>query len=163
MVACGTSELGCDIFMDKMLGYMLSWTMYGTWLQGKEKGFVKDGIVRGENPALRRSNEQNMSGPIVRLGKKEKCIVRDAIIAASKELEQFIYVVTVQSNHVHVVCGYSGRPIGNVVSYYKNAGRISLKQFGFEGKLWTRGYDVRYCYDEGSLRGRIRYVGKHEE
>jgi len=32
--------------MAKTLGYMITWTTYGTWLQGGEKGFVKNGVVR---------------------------------------------------------------------------------------------------------------------
>ncbi len=95
------------------------------------------------------------------MGKKEKGIVRKAMITVSKELEQVVYAVTVQSNHVHVVCGHLEKPIGNVVSYYKNAGRMALKQFGFEGKLWSRGYDVRYCYAAASLEVRIAYVEGH--
>ncbi len=38
--------------MAKTLGYMVTLTTYGTWLQGNEKGFVKDGVVRGENVAF---------------------------------------------------------------------------------------------------------------
>jgi hypothetical protein len=29
--------------MSKTVGYMVTWTTYGTWLQGEKKGFVKDG------------------------------------------------------------------------------------------------------------------------
>ena len=31
--------------MAKTLGYMITWTTYGTWLQGDERGYVKDGNI----------------------------------------------------------------------------------------------------------------------
>ena len=64
---------------------------------------------------------------------------------------------------MHIVVGYDGRPAEEAVRRYKNAATVALRNDGLRGRVWTRGYDVRYCYDEGSLRGRIRYVGKHEE
>jgi len=66
---------------------LLTWTTYGTWLQGSIKGFVKDGEVRGENAALQKS--------------------------------------------------------------------------GYDGKVWTRGYDKRFCFDQKGLRERTKYVEGH--
>lgn len=157
------SRFGYDICMGEMLGYMLSWTMYGTWLQGNEKGFVKDGVVRGENPVLRRSNKQNLEGPIVRLSRKEKGIVREAIITAGEKYGQRILAVSVQSNHVHVVCDYIEVPIGVMVARYKSAGRSALGREGRTGRTWTKGYDKRFCFDEAALRSRIKYVEGHGE
>ena len=39
---------------------MLTWTTYGTWLQGELKGFVKNGKAQCENDALRKSNIRNL-------------------------------------------------------------------------------------------------------
>lgn len=38
-----------------------------------------------------------------------------------------------------------------------------MKKAGFEGKLWGKGYDKRYCYDNKGLQARIEYVGRHCE
>jgi len=48
--------------------------------------------------------------------------------------------------------------IEKVVAYYKTAGRLALKGMGCTGKVWTRGYDKRFCFDRASLRRRIEYV-----
>jgi hypothetical protein len=29
--------------MSKIIGYMVTWTTYGSWLPGDERGYVKDG------------------------------------------------------------------------------------------------------------------------
>jgi len=134
--------------------------MYGTWLQGKEKGFVKDGVIRGGNIAIKRDCERKLKCSPIRLNSKEKRIVQEAIISAGEKYNQQILAISVHSNHVHVVCDYSEIPIGMMVARYKAAGRLAL---GRGGRIWTKGYDVRYCYDEGSLKTRVSYVNSHGE
>jgi uncharacterized protein YlzI (FlbEa/FlbD family) len=148
--------------MAKTVGYMITWTTYGTWLQGEGKGFVKKGEVRGENIALKKSNIENMPGTAVKLGQKEKIIVREAIKEAAKRFKQKILAIAVYSNHVHIVCEYVDVPIGIIVGYYKNAARAALQNNGFKGRVWTSGYDKRFRFDEEALRARIEYVNKHE-
>jgi REP element-mobilizing transposase RayT len=137
--------------------------MYGTWLQGNAKGFVADGEVRGENIALKKSNVENLRGMVVRLSRREKEIVRNAIIGAAKRFDQKILAIAVYSNHVHIVCEYVDVPINVIVGYYKNAGRVALKECGFEGRVWTRGYDKRFCFSGKDLRTKVDYVNKHEK
>jgi hypothetical protein len=73
--------------MAKTIGYMITFTTYGTWLQGEEKGFAKDGEVRGENIALKKDCEKKLEEEPVRLGRKEKDIVREAILEAAKRFK----------------------------------------------------------------------------
>ena len=141
---------------------MLTWTTYGTWLQGEKKGFVKDGEVKGENVGLKKDCEDKLKQPRVLLRGKEKKIVRETILEAAKQFKQNIRAIEVCSNHVHVVCEYVDVPIGVLVAYYKYAGRKALQKCGHEGKVWTRRYDKRFCYDVKSLKNRIDYIEKHE-
>jgi len=110
-----------------------------------------------------RSNIRNLKGNALRLNRKQREIVSGTIFEVSKRFGQKIHAIAVCSNHVHVVCEYVDVPIDVVVSYYKSAGRAALKKFGFVGKVWTRGYDKRYCFDEKSLTARIDYVRKHSK
>jgi len=119
--------------MAKTVGYMVTWTTYGTWLQGNAKGFVTGGEVRGENIALKKSNFGNLKGAAARLGRREKEIVRNAIIEAAKRFEQKILAIAVYSNHVHIVCEYVDIPINVIVGYYKNAGRVALQKKRIRG------------------------------
>ena len=144
-----------------IVGYMITWTTYGSWLQGEDKGFVKDGEIRGENIALKTDCEKKLKSLPVPLRRKEKEIVRKAILEAAKRFKQNILSIAVCSNHVHIVCEYVEVPIGVVVGYYKNAGRKVLQKSGFIGRVWMRGYDKRYCFDEESLRARVEYVRRH--
>jgi len=145
----------------KTLGYMITWTTYGTWLQGDKRGYVKKGRTLPGNKSLRDSNTRLQSQDAIWLSPDQQQIVREAIIREAVSHGQRMYALTVQSNHVHLVVEYSHLPIGTIVAYYKKAGRLTLKATNQSGKLWTRGYDKRYCFDREALDQRIRYVQDH--
>lgn len=141
---------------------MITWTTYGTWLQGDKKGYVKDGQVLGENVGLYESNKTSLESERVKLNKKEQEIVRQAIMNMACGLGQKIYALAICSNHVHIVAGNFDEVIGKIVVRYKKVSTVALRKNGFSGKVWTKGYDKRFCYDEDALRNRIEYVISHE-
>lgn len=147
--------------MGKTLGYMITWTTYGTWLQGDKRGYVKDGEVSGENKELREANRAAQKSKGVKLRRKEKEIVRKAIGSEAEKLGQRIYAVAVCSNHVHVVADNIDEDLGKVAGRYKRAGTMALRRKGFVGRVWTKGYDKRFCFDKKALEERIRYVQRH--
>jgi len=138
--------------MAKMIGYMITWTTYGTWLQGEKKGYVKKVKVFCGNAKLQKSNVIKQKGKAVRLDKKNCAIVREAILNEAEKLGQVIYSLAVCSSHVHLVAGR-----------YKRAATTALRANGFVERVWTKGYDKRYCFDEESLRNRIGYVQGHNQ
>jgi REP element-mobilizing transposase RayT len=140
------------------LGYMLTWTTYGTWLQGHKKGYVKKGKTLLPDKKLQQANKEAQSEETFRLTPQQKKVVRDAIMNQAIIIGQKVLALSVCSNHVHIVAEYIPKPICDVVAYYKKAGRLALKNFGIEGKIWTTGYDKRYCFDQKSLQQRIKYV-----
>ena len=142
---------------------MLTWTTYGTWLQGHEKGWVKDGEVFEKREGLRRDNERRLVCGPVRFGGKEKRIIAEAIKKEAEEAGLVLKTLAVCSNHVHVVYEYSVCEIGEVVKKFKHAGRRALKRHGVTGNVWTDGYDKRFCFDEKALKNRIEYVNNHDE
>jgi len=125
--------------MGERTGYMVTWTTYGTWLQGDERRFVKNGQVLDGCVGLRKANEKKRKGNAVKLNKGERDVVRRAIEAEAKRIGESILALSVWSNHVHVVIGAGGRPVRGVVSRLKCAGYYALRQRGINGRIWTRG------------------------
>ena len=149
------------VFMGKMLGYMLTWTTYGTWLQGDERGWVKDGETLGANAGLKRSNEERMIQSAVRLNSEQKEVVRRSVLEQAERVGQEVLALAVWSTHVHVVLGANEESIEEAAGYYKNGTRKALHDHGLKGKVWTKGYGKRFCYDEGGLEQKIAYVQGH--
>jgi REP element-mobilizing transposase RayT len=108
-----------------------------------------------------RSNIRNLKDDVVRLNREQRAIVSEAIVEASKRFKQKICAIAVRSNHVHIVAEYVGVPISVLAGYYKSAGRVALKEYGFKGKVWTKGFDKRFCFSEKDLRTRVDYVNRH--
>jgi len=142
---------------------MLTWTTYGSWLQGDRRGYVKDGEILLANKALNAANRAVMASPEVSLTAVQRRIAEDALRKEAETLGQELLAVAVGNNHVHVVVTANGLEPGNSVSHYKNAARLTLQSDGFRGRLWTRGFSKRYCFDEHGLHAMIEYVNAHNK
>ena len=138
--------------MAKTVAYTITWTTYGTWLQGDERGYVKNGQIFPPNQSLEDSNNQNLSKEPVRLSDTHRQIVQNAILEKAKQLNQKIYALFVSSNHVHIVAEYIPMPIGLVTRHYKSSAQVVLRKAGLSGRIWTKGFDKRYCFDEVNFR-----------
>jgi len=132
-------------------------------LQGDNRGYVKDGKILEKNDSLRKENIKRLKAGMVQLTHQEQKIVREAILNKAQTLGQKIYPMAVCSNHVHIVAERISEPIEMVVSHYKNAARIALRANGFVGKVWTRGFDKRFCFNRQQLKSRIEYVQAHHK
>jgi REP element-mobilizing transposase RayT len=149
--------------MARMIGYMITWTTYGSWLQGDERGYVKGSRILKGNMALETSNIANLKTAAVELDPQQRQIVRDAILKKAEALGQEIYALAVCTNHIHIVSERVSESIEMVVSGYKNAARLSLQANGFVGRVWTRGFDKRFCFTQQEMENRIKYVLAHDE
>ena len=141
---------------------MITWTTYGTWLQGDKRGYVKNGKILSENKNLWKRNKINQTKKAIRLTKSNRQTVREAILNEAEKLGQAIYSMAVCANHVHIVAECIDETIETVVARYKKAARQALNSNGFVGRVWTKGYDKRYCFDENSLKNKIDYVQRHD-
>jgi len=140
---------------------MLTWTAYGSWLQGDRRKYVKNGQILDPNPSLETKNKENMKYPKVSLNAPQREIIEKAIIEESAGLNQKIYAIAVRSNHIHLVTDCNFISAASAVSHYKNAARLAVESNGFVGRLWTKGFSVRYCFDEDQLKKVIQYVGRY--
>jgi len=142
---------------------MVTWTTYGTWLQGDKRGFVKKGKILEASKGLEQANRERRSGDSVKLRKGQREVVRSAIVQEAERIGEKVFAMSVWSNHVHVVIERGGKPVDKVVSRLKSATYYALRERGGEGRVWTSGYDKRFCFDEKSLRERIEYVEGHKQ
>jgi len=140
--------------MQKVFGYMLTWTAYGNWLQGDKRKYVKNGQILAPNPSLENKNKENMKYPKVSLTTSQRKIIEIAFIEESAELNQNIHAIAVGRSHIHLVTDCNFISASSAVSHYKNAARLAIESKGFVGRLWTKGFSVRYCFDEKNRHNR---------
>lgn len=142
---------------------MITWTTYGSWLQGDNRGYVRDGEILGKNETLQKANIKKLKSNVVELARQERQIVRDAILNKAESLGQKLHSLVVCSSHVHIVAEHISESIEMVVSHYKNAARLALRANGFIGRVWTRRFDKRFCFNREQLKIKIKYVQAHRE
>jgi REP element-mobilizing transposase RayT len=134
-----------------MLACMLTWTTYGTWLQGDRRGYVKNAEVLPADDDRYRANQIQMKCQVVRLSMKQRSIVQKTIVEVASKAGHNIFALAVATNHVHLLIEPAGQPFGRLVSRYKNTTRRAIEAEGFVGQLWTKGFDKRYCNSQEDM------------
>jgi len=114
---------------------MVTWTTYGTWLQGDKRGYVKDGRVLKGDQRLLELCKGLQKGRTVKLTKPEKEVVRRAISSESQRIAQKLEALAVCTNHVHLAARPCDRSIERIVSMYKSTGTRALRSGGRAGPI----------------------------
>ena len=147
--------------MKKLIGYMVTWTTYGTWLQGDERGYVKDGKILEKNDELNLINQKLQKYPAFKLNSEQKQIVKKAVLEEAQRINHKIFAIAVYSNHLHIVAGVSEESIEQTVHRYKYSATLALRKFGKEKRIWSKGFDKRFCFTNEELERKIKYVQGH--
>jgi len=146
----------------KLIGYMITWTTYGSWLQGDKRGYVKNGTILPANDKLKTANQKQQKFQAVKLDSSQKHIVRKAILQEAQRINQEISAIAVCSNHVHIVAKVSSESIEQIVHRYKRLSTFVLRKAGLDGKVWSKGFDKRFCFTDKDIEQKVKYVNGHE-
>ncbi len=147
--------------MSKIVEYMLTWTTYGSWLPGDKRGYVAHGQILPGSKQLSKRNKDRQKSPTVILNEREREIVRQAILIEAQKISQMLEALIVYLNHVHLLTRPHTESIEEIVSRYKSKTTRALWHNGRQGRIWTKGYDKRFCFTEEEVAQRIRYINKH--
>lgn len=148
--------------MGEIIAYMVTWTTYGTWLQGDNRKYVKNSQVLPVNDKLRTANQKQQKSQTIRLNVKQRQIVEQAIIKEAQRVNQKIFALTVCSNHIHIVAKVSKKSIEQAVRGYKYSATSAIRNHGVQGKIWSSGFDKRFCFTEKEIKQKIRYTKNHK-
>jgi REP element-mobilizing transposase RayT len=99
----------------------------------------------------------------INIPKNLRIIVKDTILKEAEEVRQKVYAIAVCSNHVHIVVESVSKRYGYSVGPFKKAATKELRKYGYNDKVWTKGFDKRYCYSEQELENKIKYLQRHED
>ena len=143
------------------MNYLITFTTYGTWLHGDERGSVvknhtfidKDSILhKTENSILKHS-------PIV-LTKNQREIIERTIQEICEYRQWELKAINVRTNHVHAVVFAEESP-EKVMNDFKSYSTRRLREAGeftHEEKIWTKHGSTRSIYGEKPLDAAIHYV-----
>jgi hypothetical protein len=150
--------------MSEMIAYMATWTTYGTWLPGDERGYVDNkGQLQNADEKLFEKSKELQQSPIVKLNSSEKKIAKQTILDEARRIGHKIIILAVCSNHVHLLAKPYQEPINKVIGRYKSLTTRTFWEYGRKGKIWTRGFDKQFCFTEKELTARMIYILKHKD
>ena len=87
------------------LAYHITWTTYGTWLHGDERGSVESGVSGLQAPDEERSRlaQERMTQSAIVLDDCQRFLVQQVIEDHCRIRGWHIHALNVRSNHVHLV------------------------------------------------------------
>ena len=154
--------------MSEPLAFLLTWTCYGTWLHGDERGSVtNDGNVPGTpcvgaNPCWSSIEAQKLVPGALTLDRRARQIVRDAILDHCRHREWNLHALNVRTNHVHAVLAYDGKstPEFMLTSLKARTTRClrEARQCPANTRVWTRHGSTRYLWKPCNLDAALAYV-----
>jgi REP element-mobilizing transposase RayT len=147
--------------MNDPLGFFLTWTTYGTWLPGDQRGWVE--YHHGwQFPRLARELEAaaRMTENACRLNEPQRTAVERQIHETCCHRGWHLHAVNCRSNHIHVVVTATETDPKKLRSDLKAWATRCLKheREATRNNWWSERGSIRYLYNEESLHAAIRYV-----
>lgn len=149
------------------LAYFITWTTYGAWLPGDERGWLKRGssVIQAPDPNLQVAARAAMTQESVVLTYEQRQVV-DSVIVKHCEIRKWIlHTRNVRTNHVHAVV--SAAVDGDEVRAQLKAwcSRRLSEHAGVRGhgkngqcRWFTEKGDVQWIESDEHLENAIRYV-----
>lgn len=150
------------------LAYFITWTCYGTWLPGDERGWTKwhhgDKLPQ---PLLAEWCRENMKESPVLLDLAQREIVESTLAEHCAIRQWHLHAVNCRSNHCHVVVTANSHDGEAVRDQFKTWCTRKLKERQ-NAELspeetrrehwWTSKGSARLIFDEECLRAAIKYT-----
>jgi REP element-mobilizing transposase RayT len=157
----------------------LTWTCYGTWLPGDERGFVSNSLLSGggfepkaNTPGTPYRRDDGFTRQVaaslqkwdsVYLTQQQAMWAAESFVRTAESKFWRILRGAVMSNHSHLVvtdCPDDGEAVRRV---FKGTSQAYLSEkMGQSQKWWTSGGSDRYRHTHAAIESTIRYVaGQH--
>lgn len=159
--------------MPDPLAFFLTWSTYGTWLPGDERGWVE--YRHGwqlPDPQRKLEAEARMTEDACILDPAQRALVEKTIEDHCRHRGWVLYAVNCRTNHLHVVVGAHLHP-DEMRKQFKAWCTRRLKQRERERELkrtdevrenwWAERGSRRYLNDESSLADAVAYVNDGQD
>src|SRR5271166_3497530 len=89
---------------DDPLAFFLTWTTYGSWLPGDERGWVeKPGNIMSPDPERESEAAERMHDSEVLLDSEQRDLVERTVADHCRHRDWHLHAVNCRTQHVHVV------------------------------------------------------------
>jgi REP element-mobilizing transposase RayT len=149
-----------------IIAYFITFTTYGTWLHGDERGSVDEAhrahgaLPAPPSPVREDATRQMMKWPPFTLDATARGVVDRTIREVCEHRKWNLKALNVRTNHVHVVV-WTLDPATKVLSDLKAWCTRRLREAGCierEREVWTEGGSKRKLFTEEGARNACEYT-----
>lgn len=150
------------------VGYLLTWTCYGTWLHGDDRGSSdRTHNAYGEpflstNSARRGAERSAQASASIRLDVVSRDVIAETVTKHCRIRSWILHSLAARSNHVHVVVTVGDVSPERVLVEFKAWSTRAIRRADihgkYEGKIWTKHGSTRYLWTLESLNRAVDYV-----
>ncbi len=149
---------------DEPIAYFITWTTYGTWLLGDERGWWGKGELQRPNDLFREMAASDMKETAFILSPDDREIVEKTIARHCDIRGWTLHAVNARSNHVHVVVTAPGYEPKTARDQFKAWCTRHLKPMNpSRERFWTEGGSCRWINQEDDLEAAIIYVDEAQD
>ena len=162
---------------DKPFAIHITWTCYGTWLPGDERGYVSNTLLPGggylprqntpgtpgtaDDPYTRQRALSLQRDSTVFLDLEQALVVAHALVKAAQARDWRIVRAAVMCNHIHNVvmnCTDDGPAVRRILK--GNSHAALAEHTGRGQRWWTAGGSDRYKRDWQAIENAVNYVAQ---
>jgi REP element-mobilizing transposase RayT len=151
---------------EQALAYLITFSTYGSWLHGDERGSVdREHNVFGTSWleadfARHRVCRDNLADPPCLLDAARRGIVRDAIVEECAFRGWLLLALHVRSNHLHLVAQAAHDPDAVMRSCKSQASKRlnQAKLDQTDRKRWTKHGSTKYLWDVDAVTNAVMYT-----
>jgi len=148
------------------LAYFITFTTYGTWLQGRDPGWVDREHNEYGAPILKADSERESAHRTklrqaeYRLDEPRCAIVLRTILEVVANRKWRALAVHVRTNHVHIVVSAGVKPEKVLADCKAWASRRLREEFNEDAARdrWTQHGSTIYLWSEASVAEKVEYV-----
>ncbi len=153
------------------LAYFITFSTYGTWLHGDERGSVlrhrgttdPSGLLP-PRPALERYNRSEMDQPPYHLDPQRRGIVLATALEVARHRGWKLLAIHVRSNHVHCVihAGTTPEKVMNDIKAYASRRLNEARLDGPGRKRWTRHGSTLHLWSDEAVWEKVWYTAEEQ-
>ncbi len=156
--------------MAEPLAYLLTWTTYGTWLPGDERGWVAADTpgVQAPDRAQWEAAYQRLKEAPVTLDAEQRALVEATVRDHCQVRGWPLHALNARSNHVHVVVTAAAIDPDTVMDQFKAwcSRRLNERDAGHgrprRRHWWTKGGSTKWINDVDYFHSAVRYVQERQ-
>ncbi|MCA9128814.1 MAG: hypothetical protein KDB22_17130 [Planctomycetales bacterium] len=153
--------------IDEPLAFFITWTVYGTWLQGDERGWrhYRGGHEKPQ-PLLAKWRRERLLHDVVLLTEQQRCVSKQEIEFHCERRGWKLWVANPRSNHVHVVVTalkYNGAKVRDQLKANCTRGLRELNDIFRDRPVWSRGGDWKCVNSEDDLAVVVQYASEVQD